>query len=107
MSRRPLTPDDILAAVSGLTGWQLSEDQSSLRQTFKFSDFSTAFAFMTRIAMAAEKHDHHPEWSNIYNRVEITLTTHSAKGLSELDMQMAKLINDYAIESDRAASLVK
>lgn len=96
MSRQRLTTDEIGAAISELKTWELSADQSSIRQSFKFHDFNAAFAFMTRIAMAAEKLDHHPEWSNVYNKVEITLTTHSAKGLTDLDVRMAKLINTYA-----------
>lgn len=96
MSRTPLSREEIAAALSTLTGWDLSEDQRSIRKDFRFRDFNAAFAFMTRIAMAAEKLDHHPEWSNVYNKVEITLTTHSAKGLTALDIRMAQLINDYA-----------
>lgn len=96
MSRTPLSREEIAAALSTLSGWDLSEDQRSIRKDFRFRDFNAAFAFMTRIAMAAEKLDHHPEWSNVYNKVEITLTTHSAKGLTALDMRMAQLINDYA-----------
>lgn len=96
MSRTPLTREEISATMSGLSGWELSANHGSIRKNFKFRDFNAAFAFMTRIAMAAEKLDHHPEWSNTYNKVEITLTTHSAKGLTALDMRMAQLINDYA-----------
>lgn len=96
MSRTPLTREEIGTALSELKGWELSADHLSIRQDFKFRDFNAAFAFMTRVALAAEKLDHHPEWSNIYNKVEVTLTTHSAKGLTSLDMRMAKLINDYA-----------
>ena len=96
MSRTPLTREEITAGLSGLTGWALSEDHQSIRKDFKFRDFNAAFAFMTRIAMAAEKLDHHPEWFNVYNKVEITLTTHSAKGLTALDMRMAQLANEYA-----------
>ncbi|WOC15877.1 4a-hydroxytetrahydrobiopterin dehydratase [Pseudochrobactrum sp. MP213Fo] len=96
MARTPLSPDEIKKALSALTGWELSDDATSIRHSFKFADFNAAFAFMTRIAMAAEKLDHHPEWSNVYNKVEIMLTTHSAKGLTKLDVTMAGLINDYA-----------
>ena len=97
MSRTPLSHEDIRTALSQLSGWALSEDHLSIRQSFKFRDFNAAFAFMTRVALAAEKLDHHPEWFNVYNKVDITLTTHSAKGLTELDMRMAKLINDFAV----------
>lgn len=96
MSRTPLTREEIDTNLATLQGWALSADRLSIRQDFKFRDFNAAFAFMTRVAMAAEKLDHHPEWSNVYNKVEITLTTHSAKGLTALDMRIAKLINSYA-----------
>ena len=96
MSRIPLTREEITTSLSGLTGWELSEDHKSIRKDFKFRDFTAAFAFMTRLALAAEKLDHHPEWFNVYNKVEITLTTHSAKGLTVLDMRMAQLANEYA-----------
>ena len=96
MSRIPLTREEITTSLSGLTGWELSEDHKSIRKDFKFRDFNAAFAFMTRIALAAEKLDHHPEWFNVYNKVEITLTTHSAKGLTMLDIRMAQLANEYA-----------
>ena len=96
MSRIPLTREEITTSLSGLTGWELSEDHKSIRKDFKFRDFNAAFAFMTRLALAAEKLDHHPEWFNVYNKVEITLTTHSAKGLTVLDMRMAQLANEYA-----------
>lgn len=98
MSRTPLTREEITTALAALSGWALSEDHKSMRKDFKFRDFNTAFAFMTRIALAAEKLDHHPEWFNVYNEVEITLTTHSAKGLTALDMRMAQLANEYAGE---------
>lgn len=96
MSRTPLSFEEITAALAELSGWQLSTDHKSIHKDFKFRDFNTAFAFMTRIAMAAEKLDHHPEWFNVYNKVEMTLTTHSAKGLTALDMRMAQLANEYA-----------
>ncbi len=74
-----------------LPDWQLAEEH--LQRTFRFADFSQAFAFMTRVALLAEKHDHHPEWSNVWNRVEIRLTTHDAGGLSERDVTMARAID--------------
>lgn len=96
MARRPLTSDEITAALRGLQDWTLDTDGTSISRQFKFADFNAAFGFMTRIAMAAEKLDHHPQWSNVYNRVDIILTTHSAKGLSALDMTMAQWIDTYA-----------
>ena len=72
--------------------WTLREDGKAITRTFKFEDFNAAFGFMTRVALYADKHDHHPEWSNVYNRVEITLTTHDADGLSARDGAMARAI---------------
>ena len=72
--------------------WTLRKDGKAITRTFKFEDFNAAFGFMTRVALYADKHDHHPEWSNVYNRVEITLTTHDADGLSARDGAMARAI---------------
>ena len=74
-----------------LTHWELSDDR--LRRQWQFKDFSEAFAFMTRVAMLAETKQHHPNWSNVYNRVTIELTTHDLGGLSDLDAQMARSID--------------
>ena len=73
--------------------WSLEPDREAITRTFKFADFSEAFAFMTRVALLAEVQDHHPEWSNVYNRVTIALTTHDADGLSERDARMAASID--------------
>ena len=73
--------------------WSLRGDALAIERQFKFRDFSEAWAFMSRVALLAEKHDHHPEWSNVYNRVAITLTTHDAGGLSERDAKMAEAID--------------
>lgn len=80
-------------ALATLADWALRADGQAFERRFKFRDFSEAFAFMARVALIAEKHDHHPEWSNVYNRVAITLTTHEAGGLSERDVRMAKAID--------------
>ena len=72
--------------------WQHDTARDALTRRFKFADFSAAFAFMTRVALLAEKMDHHPEWSNVYNRVDIALTTHDAGGLSARDVDMATAI---------------
>ena len=72
--------------------WLLRPDGLALTRSFKFDDFNAAFGFMTRVALYADKHDHHPEWSNVYNKVEITLTTHDAGGLSARDAEMAQAI---------------
>ena len=87
-----LTEAEVAAALAALPGWALREDGKAIHRGFAFADFSEAFAFMTRVALLAEKADHHPEWSNVYNRVEITLTTHDAGGLSARDAAMARAI---------------
>lgn len=87
-----LTDDERATALAELANWALREDGLAIARDFKFADFSEAFAFMTRVALYAEKADHHPEWSNVYNRVHITLTTHDAGGLSQRDVKMAKAI---------------
>ncbi len=79
-----------------LPHWQQAPGRDAIVRAFRFADFSEAWAFMTRIALLAEKHDHHPEWSNVYNRVEITLTTHDAGGLSERDLALAAAIDKFA-----------
>jgi len=79
-------------ALDGLPDWDYDEARDAISRSFVFADFSEAFAFMTRVALLAEKADHHPEWSNVWNRVEITLTTHDAGGLSGRDVEMAEAI---------------
>ena len=80
-------------ALAALPQWRLRDDKLAIVREFKFADFGAAFAFMTRVALIAEKADHHPEWSNVYNRLEITLTTHDAGGLSQRDIAMAGAID--------------
>ena len=84
------------ARMGDIAGWALAEDGLSISRGFRFRDFNEAFGFMTRVALDAEKADHHPEWSNVYNRVEIVLTTHDAGGLTEKDFALAKAINAAA-----------
>lgn len=72
------------------TGWVLDEEKDAISKTFKFSDFTEAFSWMVRAALWAEKWNHHPEWFNVYNRVEVTLTTHDVGGLSSLDAKLAR-----------------
>ena len=84
---------DLLAA---LPEWTLRGDGMAIEREFRFRTFGEAWSFMSRVALLAEKHDHHPEWSNVYNRVAITLTTHDAGGLSERDAKMAKAIDKVA-----------
>jgi 4a-hydroxytetrahydrobiopterin dehydratase len=78
--------------LTNLPGWALGEDGKSLRRDFTFKTFSEAFAFMTRVALAAEKMDHHPDWSNSYNKVTITLSSHDAGGVTERDLKLAAVI---------------
>ncbi len=90
-----LTEAETAALLTELPGWTLREDGKAILRTFKFGDFNAAFGFMTRVALYADKHDHHPEWFNVYNRVEMTLTTHDADGLSARDAAMARTIEGY------------
>ena len=81
------------AALGELTNWTVLPDRDAIHRSFKFKDFNAAFGFMSRVALLAEKADHHPEWSNVYNRVEIVLSTHDAGGLSKRDIALAKAID--------------
>ena len=90
MGRERLTEAERQASLDGLTGWTLVEGREAISRQFKFKDFNAAFGFMARVALKAEQLDHHPEWTNVWNRVDITLTTHSAKGLTELDVALAR-----------------
>jgi 4a-hydroxytetrahydrobiopterin dehydratase len=84
------------AALAELAEWMALEDRDAITRTFKFKSFNQAFGFMTRAALRAEKMNHHPEWFNVYNRVEVTLTTHDCGGLSELDVTLAKFMDKIA-----------
>lgn len=79
-------------ALVGLTGWQKLSGRDALARSFKFKNFRQAFAFMTEVALLAEKADHHPEWTNVYNRLDMVLATHEAGGVSERDIALAKEI---------------
>jgi len=83
--------------LSGMAGWRHMSDRDAIQKTFKFGDFAEAFGFMARIAIQAEKMNHHPEWFNVYNRVEVTLTTHDVDGLSMNDIELARLMDDAAV----------
>ena len=99
MSRpETLKGDERREALAGLDGWQESAGRNAIAKTFTFKNFNQAFAFMTRSALLAEKMNHHPEWFNVYKTVEITLTTHDADGVTELDVRMAKAMNRFAGE---------
>jgi len=86
------------AALAGLDGWTEAEGRDAIRKAFRFADFNAAFGFMTRVALMAERLDHHPEWSNVYNRVDITLSTHDAGGLTERDVRLAAFIDRAAAD---------
>lgn len=92
MSVEQLTEEERARWGAALPEWALARGGAAIERKFQFADFSEAFAFMTRVALLAERHDHHPEWFNVYNRVEITLTTHDAGGLSARDVEMAQRI---------------
>ncbi|ANL29913.1 pterin-4-alpha-carbinolamine dehydratase protein [Rhizobium phaseoli] len=84
------------AELAGLAGWALNDAASSISKTFKFSNFIEAFGFMTEAAITAEKLNHHPEWFNVYSRVDVTLNTHDSGGLTELDFKLAKAMEKAA-----------
>jgi len=89
----PATRRDALAT---LDGWNDVEGRDAICRSFEFKDFNAAFGFMARCAMMAEKMDHHPEWFNVYNKVEVTLATHDAGGVTELDIRLATFMNKIA-----------
>jgi 4a-hydroxytetrahydrobiopterin dehydratase len=84
------------AALAQLQGWSAAEGREAIVKSYRFKDFAQAFAAMTRVALAAEKLDHHPEWFNVYNRLEVTLATHDAGGVTELDVTLAKVFDEAA-----------
>ncbi|MEM1377116.1 MAG: 4a-hydroxytetrahydrobiopterin dehydratase [Pseudomonadota bacterium] len=96
MAKPQLSGDALTKSVSSLDAWTLAEDAKSISKTFKFGDFTQAFSFMTAAAIMAEKMDHHPEWFNVYNRVEVTLTTHDSGGVTELDIALAQSMDAAA-----------
>lgn len=93
MRPQKLDTQSIENELAKLSGWTLREDGKAMLKTFKFKNFSEAFGFMTQCALAAEKLDHHPEWFNVYSRVEVTLSTHDSEGLTELDFKLAHLMD--------------
>ena len=92
-----LSEEERDAALAGLKGWSF-DGQGAIARSFKFRDFSEAFAFMTRVALEAEKADHHPDWSNSWNRVEISLSTHSEGGVTRKDIELAAKIDSIAAQ---------
>jgi 4a-hydroxytetrahydrobiopterin dehydratase len=92
MARTAATEEQIATALAGLPGWTRVSGRSAITKSWKWADFNEAWGFMTRVALVAEQMNHHPEWSNVWNRVEVTLSTHDVGGLSELDFKLAASI---------------
>ena len=88
-----LTAAEKKKAMGRLSGWKKVNGREAIKKTFIFADFNAAFAWMSRVAMQAEKMDHHPEWFNVYNSVNVTLSTHDSGGVTQLDINMAKQMN--------------
>jgi 4a-hydroxytetrahydrobiopterin dehydratase len=84
------------AALAKLSGWREVKDRDAISRRFQFKDFNEAFGFMARAALVAEKLDHHPEWFNVYNKVDVTLSTHDAGGLTDLDIRLAEAMEKLA-----------
>ncbi|MBX3554184.1 MAG: 4a-hydroxytetrahydrobiopterin dehydratase [Pseudolabrys sp.] len=91
-----LTPDARRQALERLSGWSAVQDRDAITRKFTFRDFRQAFAFMTRVAEVAEEMNHHPEWFNVYKTVEVTLSTHDAGGLTDLDVKLAEAMDRLA-----------
>ena len=91
-----LTNDALAEVLADLDGWSLVEDGTAIEAEFSFRGFNAAFGFITRVALAAERQNHHPEWSNVYNRVTIRWTTHSEGGVTELDVKLARACSRFA-----------
>ena len=94
MKRTPLSADELSRAIAALPGWSLVGGK--LHREFRFENFVRAFAFMSAVALVAEKRDHHPEWSNVYGRVVVDLTTHDAGGVTQSDVDLARAMNELA-----------
>jgi 4a-hydroxytetrahydrobiopterin dehydratase len=84
------------AAIARLDGWRAAEGRDAIIKEFRFKDFNAAFGFMSRVALYAERHDHHPEWFNVYNRVDVTLATHDANGITDKDVALAHFMDQAA-----------
>jgi len=91
-----MTTADLETELQQLEGWHLTDGAKALEKEYVFKGFNAAFGFMSRVAMAAERHDHHPEWSNVYNRVSLRWTTHSAGGVTQLDVKLARICDRFA-----------
>ena len=91
-----LSEAELNGALEELSGWTRVDGRDAIQKTYKFDDFEAAFAFMTRVAAKAEEMDHHPEWFNVYATVEVTLATHDAGGVTGLDLELAKFMDEAA-----------
>lgn len=91
-----LSLDEIQHVLPTLPGWQLNAEKSAISRQYTFNDFNAAFGFMSRVALAAEKLNHHPDWHNVYKHVSITLSTHDVGGLTALDVKLAMLCDQFA-----------
>jgi 4a-hydroxytetrahydrobiopterin dehydratase len=96
VSMTKLTIEELKAALKRLPDWQLVKDREAITRKFQFVDFDAAFAFMTRSALLAAKMDHHPEWFNVYSKVDVTLATHDAGGVTQKDIDLATAMDGYA-----------
>ena len=93
--KRP-APITLEAALTALPGWRAGKDRKAVEKSFRFADFNTAFGWMTRVALVAEKMDHHPEWLNVYNRVDVVLITHDAGGVTQSDVVLGQFMDAAA-----------
>src|SRR5262249_31077339 len=96
MNMSGLTKEARKSALQGLPGWAEVEGRDAITRTFVFGDFNEGFGFMSRVALVAEKHDHHPEWRNVYKTVEVVLSTHDAGGVTHRDVELARAMNAIA-----------
>lgn len=94
--QKKLSPEQYAQASATLSGWEKSNEREALQKTYVFGSFPDAFAWMTKIAVRAEQMNHHPEWSNIYTKVSVVLTTHDAGGITQLDIDMAHYMDECA-----------
>ncbi|MBN9546916.1 MAG: 4a-hydroxytetrahydrobiopterin dehydratase [Alphaproteobacteria bacterium] len=94
MAKLPI--EDLRAALKRLPDWRLAEGREAITRKYQFVDFDAAFAFMTRVALLVAKMDHHPEWSNVYNKLDVTLATHDANGVTQKDIDLAMAMDGYA-----------
>ena len=98
MTKRPvqLNEAELSAALSKLPGWRRATDRPAISRSFSFADFNAAFGFMSRVALKAEQMNHHPEWFNVWSRIDVTLTTHDVRGVSALDVELATFMDAVA-----------